>query len=132
MPLFTGTSVPNGLTADLARILFPVVLLLGLTGLLVGILQSLRRVLDPRDRARGLEHRDLVLLVALKPQFHSASGIYAYAIAWLVATVVQMVMVGERAQKDRLPPAVLPRLARPPGQAGVRADAAGHDRAWGS
>jgi putative peptidoglycan lipid II flippase len=42
MPLFTGhfNAANNALTAGLARVLFPVVLLLGLTGLLVGILQS--------------------------------------------------------------------------------------------
>ena len=42
MPLFTGTLNPSAtaLTAGLSRVLFPVVLLLSLTGLLVGILQS--------------------------------------------------------------------------------------------
>ena len=43
MPLFTGSTfsaADNQLTAGLAQVLFPVVLLLGLTGLLVGILQS--------------------------------------------------------------------------------------------
>src|SRR5207302_1193952 len=43
MPLFTGTTFNpslDALTAGLAQVLFPVVLLLGLTGLLVGILQS--------------------------------------------------------------------------------------------
>src|ERR1700716_1162665 len=43
MPLFTGTSfsaADNALAAGLTQVLFPVVLLLGLTGLMVGILQS--------------------------------------------------------------------------------------------
>ena len=43
MPLFTGSTFGpalDDLTAGLAQVLFPVVLLLGLTGLLVGILQS--------------------------------------------------------------------------------------------
>src|ERR1700761_69204 len=43
MPLFTGdtfSSAANHVTSVLAQILFPVVLLLGLTGLIVGILQS--------------------------------------------------------------------------------------------
>src|SRR5437764_6014362 len=40
-PLFTGSgSISAGLTAGLSRVLFPVVLLLSLTGLLVGILQA--------------------------------------------------------------------------------------------
>ena len=43
MPLFTGdtfNSQLDALTVGLSQILFPVVLLLGLTGLLVGVLQS--------------------------------------------------------------------------------------------
>ena len=35
----------------------------------------------------------LVLLIALKPRFHGADRVYAYAIAWLAATVVQLLMV---------------------------------------
>ena len=40
MPLFTGIGHPHRAAAGLSRVLFPVVLLLSLTGLLVGILQS--------------------------------------------------------------------------------------------
>src|SRR4030081_3168424 len=43
MPLFTGlkfNSYLDGLTAGFSQVLFPVILLLGLNGLLVGILQS--------------------------------------------------------------------------------------------
>ncbi len=40
VPLFTGPHIPAGLTAGLSQVLFPVVLLLSLTGLLVGILQA--------------------------------------------------------------------------------------------
>jgi putative peptidoglycan lipid II flippase len=93
MPLFTGAHVPNGLTADLARVLFPVVLLLGLTGLLVGVLQSFDEFSIPAIAPAVWNVVILVLLVALKPGFHSHLGIYAYAVAWLVATAVQMVMV---------------------------------------
>ncbi|HUB75612.1 MAG TPA: lipid II flippase MurJ, partial [Solirubrobacteraceae bacterium] len=39
-PLFTGSGIPAALTAGLSRVLFPVVLLLSLTGLLVGVLQA--------------------------------------------------------------------------------------------
>ena len=35
----------------------------------------------------------LVLLIVLRPRFHGNNQIYAYAIGWLVATVVQMLMV---------------------------------------
>jgi putative peptidoglycan lipid II flippase len=94
MPLFTGSTfsaADNALTAVLAQILFPVVLLLGLTGLLVGILQSYDEFTIPAIAPAVWNLVILVLLVALRSQFHKS--IYAYAVAWLVATVVQMLMV---------------------------------------
>ncbi len=61
MPLFTGPTF-NGpldaLTVGLSQVLFPVVLLIGLIGLLVGVLQSLRTLHDPGDLAGGVEPRD--------------------------------------------------------------------------
>jgi putative peptidoglycan lipid II flippase len=94
MPLFTGTTFTgtlNHLTAGLARVLFPVVLLLGLTGLLVGILQSYDEFSVPALAPAVWNLVILVLLVVLHHSFHP--GIYAYAVAWLIATVVQMLMV---------------------------------------
>jgi putative peptidoglycan lipid II flippase len=94
MPAFTGTTfdaAANALTAGLAQVLFPVVLLLGLTGLLVGILQSYDEFTIPAIAPAVWNGVILVLLVALRHHFHQQ--IYAYAVAWLVATVVQMLMV---------------------------------------
>jgi putative peptidoglycan lipid II flippase len=94
MPLFTGTkftAADNALTAGLAQVLFPVVLLLGLTGLMVGILQSYDQFTVPAIAPAVWNVVILVLLIALKPRFHQS--IYAYSVAWLVATVVQMLMV---------------------------------------
>ena len=94
MPLFTGstfTASDNAITAVLGQILFPVVLLLGLTGLLVGILQSYDQFSIPAIAPAVWNLVILVLLVALRHRFHLS--IYAYAVAWLVATVVQMGMV---------------------------------------
>ncbi len=98
MPLFTGStfsSADNHLTAGLAQVLFPVVLLLGLTGLLVGILQSYDEFSIPALAPAVWNLVILVLLVALRGQFSARGGqqLYAYAIAWLVATVVQGLMV---------------------------------------
>ncbi|MGZ4180635.1 MAG: murein biosynthesis integral membrane protein MurJ [Solirubrobacteraceae bacterium] len=95
MPLFTGSSfnaADNALTAGLAQVLFPVVLLLGLTGLMVGILQSYDEFTVPAIAPAVWNVVILVLLIALRHQF--SQSIYAYAVAWLVATVVQMLLVG--------------------------------------
>jgi putative peptidoglycan lipid II flippase len=94
MPLFTGSTfsaTDNAITATLAQILFPVVLLLGLTGLLVGILQSYDEFSIPAIAPAIWNLVIVILLVGLRHSFHME--IYAYAAAWLVATVVQMAMV---------------------------------------
>ena len=93
VPLFTGSHIPAGLTAGLSRVLFPVVLLLSLTGLLVGILQSYDEFTIPALAPAVWNLVILVLLVVLHSRFHGTNRIYAYAIAWLVATVVQFLMI---------------------------------------
>jgi putative peptidoglycan lipid II flippase len=97
MPLFTGhfNAAANALTVGLARVLFPVVLVLGLTGLFVGILQSFDEFTVPAIAPAVWNLVILALLVALRPTFYNSGnlGIYAYAVAWLVATVVQFLMV---------------------------------------
>lgn len=95
MPLFTGPSFSgplDSLTSGLARVLFPVVLLLGLNGMLVGILQSYDHFSIPAISPAVWNVVIIVLLVALRPTFHSHDGIYALAIAFLVATFVQLAM----------------------------------------
>jgi putative peptidoglycan lipid II flippase len=96
MPLFTGTTFNHtldNLTAGLAQVLFPVILLLGLTGLLVGILQSYDEFTIPAIAPAVWNLVILVLLVLLHTHYQGGKRLYAYAIAWLVATVVQLVMV---------------------------------------
>jgi putative peptidoglycan lipid II flippase len=94
MPLFTGTQLhANALAAGLSRVLFPVVLLLSLTGLLVGILQSYDRFTLPALAPAVWNLVIVVLLVVLHTQLHGQNSIYAYAIAWLVATVVQLLLI---------------------------------------
>jgi putative peptidoglycan lipid II flippase len=94
VPLFTGGHISASLTAGLSRVLFPVVLLLSLTGLLVGILQSYDEFTIPALAPAVWNLVILVLLVVLHSHFHGNDKIYAYAIAWLVATIVQLLMVG--------------------------------------
>jgi putative peptidoglycan lipid II flippase len=95
MPLFTGTFKPSTveLTVGLSRVLFPVVLLLSITGLLVGILQSYDEFSIPALAPAVWNVVIIVLLVALHGRFHGQNAVYAYAIAWLVATVVQTLMI---------------------------------------
>jgi putative peptidoglycan lipid II flippase len=96
MPLFTGSTFTpqlDALTAGLSQVLFPVVLLLGLTGLLVGVLQSYDHFTIPAISPAVWNIVIIVLLVVLRPHFHggpeNGDQLYAYAIAILAATVVQ-------------------------------------------
>ena len=94
VPIFTGTThLSTSLTVGLSQVLFPVVLLLSLTGLLVGILQSYDQFTIPALAPAVWNLVILVVLVVLHSRFHGPDQIYAYAIAWLVATVVQFLMV---------------------------------------
>jgi putative peptidoglycan lipid II flippase len=95
MPLFTGTlSVSaTGLATGLSRVLFPVVLLLSLTGLLVGILQSYDEFSVPALAPAVWNVVIVVLMVILHAHFHGQDAVYSYAIAWLVATVVQFLLI---------------------------------------
>ncbi len=99
MPLFMGPAF-NGpleaLTVGLSQVLFPVVLILGLNGLLVGILQSYEHFTIPAISPAVWNIVIIVLLVVLRPRFpggyHDGNQLYAYAIAILVATCVMLLM----------------------------------------
>ncbi|HET9103182.1 MAG TPA: murein biosynthesis integral membrane protein MurJ [Solirubrobacteraceae bacterium] len=93
LPLFTGANFDGGVAATLTQIMFPVVLVLGLTGLLVGILQTYDEFTVAALAPVAWNLVILVLLVVLHSHF-GHDGINAYAIAWLVATVVQGLLVG--------------------------------------
>lgn len=95
MPLFIGPKFNhdlNGLTVGLSQVLFPVILLLGLNGLLVGILQSYDHFTIPAISPAVWNIVIIVLLVVLAPQFHGEDKIYAFAIGILAATVVQVLL----------------------------------------
>ncbi len=96
MPLFTGPEFSGALdtlTVGLSQVLFPVVLLLGLTGLLVGILQSYEHFTIPALAPAVWNVVIIVALVLLRPHFHGENEVYAYAVGILIATGVQFVMV---------------------------------------
>jgi putative peptidoglycan lipid II flippase len=94
MPLFIGPEFvrQTALTTGLAQVMFPVVLLLGLNGLLVGILQSYDHFTIPALSPAVWNVVIIVLLVVLAPHFHGSHEIYAFAVGVLVATVVQLLM----------------------------------------
>jgi len=99
MPLFTGAKFTSGLddlTVGLSQILFPVVLILGLNGLLVGVLQSYEHFTIPAISPAVWNIVIIVGLVVLRPHFRGGyedgNQLHAYAIAILVATLVQLLM----------------------------------------
>jgi putative peptidoglycan lipid II flippase len=81
------------LAIGLARILFPLVLILGLTGIVVGVLNSYDHFTVP---ALSPVAWNLVILLGLAigvPQAGTRSGkLYVYAVAILVATIVQFLL----------------------------------------
>lgn len=93
MPLFIGTTFKastTALTVGLSQVLFPVILLLGINGLLLGILQSYDRFTLQAVSPAIWNLVILALLIALHPLFHGENSIYAFAIGVLVATVLQL------------------------------------------
>jgi putative peptidoglycan lipid II flippase len=95
MPLFTGSTFKPetvDLTVGLSRVMFPVVLLIGLNGLLVGILQSYDRFTVSAISPAVWNVVIVVFLFVLKPHFHGTHEIYAYAIGIVIATGVQILL----------------------------------------
>lgn len=92
MPLFTGssfTAAETDLTVGLSRVLFPIVVLLGLNGLVVGILNAYDHFSIPALAPLVWNGVIIGLLIGLRPLFSGPDQLYAYAIGVLVGTVVQ-------------------------------------------
>jgi putative peptidoglycan lipid II flippase len=95
MPLFTGDTFSaqlDQLTIGLSRVLFPVVVLLGLNGLLVGILNAYDHFTIP---ALSPLVWNLVIVVCLIASNQILSGdeqLYGYAVGILAGTAVQFAM----------------------------------------
>ncbi len=96
IPLFIGsafTPALTDLTVGLSQVLFPILVLLGINGLLVGILNARDHFAVPAFAPVVWNLVIIGFLVLLRPQLQGPDQIYAYAIGVLVATVVQLVMV---------------------------------------
>jgi putative peptidoglycan lipid II flippase len=90
LPLVTPAKYDSGLVVGFSRVLFPIVLILGLNGLVVGILQAYDHFSIPALSALVWNLVIMVFLVGARPLFHQQ--LYAYAVGILVATVVQFAM----------------------------------------
>jgi putative peptidoglycan lipid II flippase len=102
MPLFAGSSFSahhgalEALMVSLSQILFPVVLILGLNGILVAVLQSCDHFTIPAISPAIWNVVILAVFIPLRPHFHGGyeegNQLHAYAIAILIATFVQLVL----------------------------------------
>jgi putative peptidoglycan lipid II flippase len=78
------------LTIALSRILFPILILLGTTGLVVGVLNSYERFAAFAISPLFWNVAIIAVLVGLAPAFPEGDEIYAYAVGILVGTVIQL------------------------------------------
>ena len=95
MPLFTGaesTPALDTLTVGLSQVLFPIVVLLGLNGLVVGILNAHEHFTIPALAPLVWNVVIIGGLVGLTPLFEGDQQLYGYAIGVLAGTTVQLVM----------------------------------------
>jgi putative peptidoglycan lipid II flippase len=95
MPPLTGddfTTDLDNLMVGLSQVLFAIVLLLGLNGLFVGILNAYDHFSIPALAPLVWNFVIIGVLVVLKPHFHGPNQLYAYAIGVLAGTVVQLAM----------------------------------------
>jgi putative peptidoglycan lipid II flippase len=95
MPPLTGgdfTPELDHLMVGLSQVLFPIVLLLGLNGLLVGILNAYDHFTIPALAPLVWNLVIIAVLVLARPLFQGPDEMYAYAIGVLAGTVVQLAM----------------------------------------
>jgi putative peptidoglycan lipid II flippase len=94
MPLFAPgfDREITDLTVSLSQVLFPILVLLGISGIVVGILNSYDRFGAFAIAPLFWNLTIILVLVVLEPMFHGRDRIYAYAIAILAGTVVQLLI----------------------------------------
>src|SRR4051794_16943948 len=86
MPVFTPGFSPHlqDLTVELSRIMFPIVLLLALSGVIVGMLNSFEHFSVPALAPVVWNLIIIASLVGLTPLFHGDDKVYSYAIGVLL------------------------------------------------
>jgi putative peptidoglycan lipid II flippase len=80
------------LTVTLSQVMFPILILLGISGVVVGILNSYDRFGAFAISPLFWNLTIILVLVVLEPMFHGQNKIYAYAIGILVGTLVQLLI----------------------------------------
>ena len=80
------------LTVTLSQVLFPILILLGISGVVVGILNSYDRFGAFAIAPLFWNLTIILLLVVLAPMFEGQDRIYAYAIGILAGTLVQLLI----------------------------------------
>ena len=80
------------LTVTLSQVLFPILILLGISGVVVGILNSYDRFGAFAISPLFWNLTIIAVLVFVEPLFHGKNRIYAYAIGILVGTLVQLLI----------------------------------------
>jgi putative peptidoglycan lipid II flippase len=94
MPLFvSGGNHVTDLTVSLSRLLFPILIMLGVSGIVVGVLNSYNRFGVFAIAPFFWNVAIIVVLVVLAPHYAEHDQIYAYAIGILVGTALQLAMV---------------------------------------
>ena len=95
IPLFTGDTFSaqlDDLTVGLSRVLFPVVVILGLNGLFVGILNAYDHFTIPALSPLVWNFVILAFLIASNQILTGDEQLYGYAVGVLVGTAVQFTM----------------------------------------
>ena len=94
MPLFAPgfEGAILDLTVTLSQVLFPILIMLGVSGVVVGILNSYDRFGAFAISPLFWNLTIIAVLVVLEPLFHGQDRIYAYAIGILVGTLVQLLI----------------------------------------
>ncbi len=96
IPLFAPGFKDNpellDLTVALSQVLFPILVLLGISGIVVGVLNSYDRFGAFAISPLFWNLTIILVLVVLEPMFDEQDRIYAYAIGILVGTAVQLLI----------------------------------------
>ena len=95
VPIFAPgfDQVTTDLTVSLSRVLFPILVLLGISGMVVGVLNSYDRFSVFAIAPFFWNVVIVAVLVGLAPAFPEGDEIYAYAIGVVAGTVVQLAML---------------------------------------